>query len=336
MGATGFIGGSVLNRLLAHPDASTFTFTALVRSPVKAELLKQVGVESVIGSLKDAPLVEKLATEADIIISTADCDDVDIASSYLRGMKKRYETTGKIPILLHTSGTGTLADESAGYLKDVTIYNDDDPDQIESLADTQQHRLVDLEIVKADKEGYARTYIILPSMIYGIATGRLVDLGIQNKFSIQIPSLVRAALGRGRGGMVGAGTNIWGNVHIQDLVDLYEILFNHIRQNPDTTAHGREGYYFGINGEYNLYQIGKGIAEHLVALGKSSEREPSTFTDEEIKKYFAGSSFWGTNSRGRANRSRSLGWNPLKSTHNLYDGIGLEIDAMLEAGVAQG
>jgi hypothetical protein len=34
-----------------------------------------------------------------------------------------------------------------------TIYNDDDPDQIETLAPTQSHRHVDLELVQADKEG---------------------------------------------------------------------------------------------------------------------------------------------------------------------------------------
>jgi len=64
--------------------------------------------------------------------------------------------------------------------------------------------------------GYIKSYLVLPSMIYGIAAGRLVDLGIQNKFSTQIPQLIKAALGRGRGGTVGAGTNKWVNVHIDD------------------------------------------------------------------------------------------------------------------------
>jgi len=34
-----------------------------------------------------------------------------------------------------------------------TIYSDADPDQIETLALTQIHRNVDLELVHADKEG---------------------------------------------------------------------------------------------------------------------------------------------------------------------------------------
>lgn len=38
------------------------------------------------------------------------------------------------------------------------IYNDADPDQIETLAPTQLHRNVDLEIVHADKAGTSLIY----------------------------------------------------------------------------------------------------------------------------------------------------------------------------------
>ena len=48
---------------------------------------------------------------------------------------------------------GVLTDKAAGDYTTETIYDDSDPDQIETLADTQLHRNVDLEIVRADKEG---------------------------------------------------------------------------------------------------------------------------------------------------------------------------------------
>lgn len=56
----------------------------------------------------------------------------------------------------------------------------------------------------------------MPSTIYGIASGELVDAGIQNPRSLQIPALIQAALSRGRAGMVGAGKNIWPNVDIEE------------------------------------------------------------------------------------------------------------------------
>lgn len=64
--------------------------------------------------------------------------------------------------------------------------------------------------------GYVKTYIILPSTIYGIASNRLVDLNIQKPRSQQIPQLVQASLDRKQGGMVGEGKNLWPNVHIDE------------------------------------------------------------------------------------------------------------------------
>lgn len=65
-------------------------------------------------------------------------------------------------------------------------------------------------------QGYVKTYIVLPSTIYGLASGPLVDAGLQNSHSQQIPTLVKTSLDRGRAGMVGAGKNIWPNVHIDE------------------------------------------------------------------------------------------------------------------------
>jgi hypothetical protein len=56
----------------------------------------------------------------------------------------------------------------------------------------------------------------MPSAVYGLATGRPVDLGIQNTQSMQIPMLVKAALDRGRAGMIGAGKNIWPHVEVHE------------------------------------------------------------------------------------------------------------------------
>jgi small basic protein len=64
--------------------------------------------------------------------------------------------------------------------------------------------------------GYVRTYIVLPSTIYGIASGKLFDLGISNAHSIQVPVAIKASLDRGQGGVIGEGKNIWPNVEIHE------------------------------------------------------------------------------------------------------------------------
>ena len=69
IGTWGYIGGSVLLRFLKHPDASSINITVLVRSPEKAEKLKAFGVNPVVGSHSDTPLVEELTAQADVVIA---------------------------------------------------------------------------------------------------------------------------------------------------------------------------------------------------------------------------------------------------------------------------
>ena len=74
------------------------------------------------------------------------------------------------------------------------------------------------------------------------------------------------------------------------VADLYVVLYNSIVSNP-ATAHGREGIYFGENGEHTMYDIAKAIGEALTSIGKLDNPEPTMFTKEEILKYFGVSSF---------------------------------------------
>jgi len=96
------------------------------------------------------------------------------------------------------------------------IWNDANADDLEMLPNNAPHRDVDLALIDGDRKGFIQAYLVAPSTIYGLATGRLVAAGIANNRSIQIPSLIRAALDRRRGGMIGEGRNIWPNVHIND------------------------------------------------------------------------------------------------------------------------
>jgi hypothetical protein len=64
--------------------------------------------------------------------------------------------------------------------------------------------------------GYVKVYIISPSVVYGVATGELVEQGIQNPHSTMVAWFTRVALDRGRSGMVGAGVNVMANVDIQE------------------------------------------------------------------------------------------------------------------------
>ena len=66
----GFIGGSVLTRLLSHPNASSFELTALVRSVDKAEKLQTLGVKAILGSYdENLEILTEAASHADVVIT---------------------------------------------------------------------------------------------------------------------------------------------------------------------------------------------------------------------------------------------------------------------------
>jgi len=331
-GATGYIGGAVLDRLLQHQERQSFDIHALVRSAEKAKRFESdFGIHAIVASLDDHQVVEDAVAKADIFIHTADADNYGAALAILRGLKRRYKENGKAPILIHTSGTGVLTDKADGMHTTDVIYFDSNAEQIESLPDSQAHRNVDLEIVAADKEGYARTYIILPSTIYGLAKGPLFSAGLANPHSVQIPQLIKAGIQRGQAGVVGKGINLWPNVWIDDVADLFIVVFDKARKSPESLGHGREGFYFGENGEHQLLHISEAIGRALVKTGKASDPSVTPFTDEECKKFFGGK-YLGSNSRARAERSRSIGWNPTRTTEDLLASIEPETEAIVASG----
>ncbi|KAI0368803.1 NAD-P-binding protein [Pilatotrama ljubarskyi] len=334
-GATGYIGGSVLRRLLEHPNHDSFEIVALVRNAEKAKLLEtKFGVKTVLGSLQDLDKLSTLAENAHIVIQTADCDNTDAIKAILSGLKKRHEKTGDLPILIHTSGTGEFIDDARGEYVSETFYSDLDIPKIEALPDNAPHRPVDLLVVAADTEGYVRSHIIMPSLIYGIASGPLFDAGIANPHSIAIPLLVRIALQRGSVGVMGKGVTRWGHVHINDTADLYIRLIDALLRTPEKVSHGRLGYYIAENGDCSMRELLEGIAEALVALGRIRTSGLVPYAREELAKYFGSeylANFLFTNSRCKAERARlELGWAPKYTQKDVFSTLKPEVEIIAQ------
>ncbi|KAI0360216.1 NAD-P-binding protein [Trametes cingulata] len=339
-GGTGYIGGSVLQRLLDHPDHENFDITALVRNAEKAKLLEtRFGVKTVLGSLQDLDKLSALTENAHVVIHTADCDDIDAIKAILNGLKKRHEKTGDLPILIHTSGTGEFVDDARGEFVSETFYSDLDIPKIEALPENAPHRPVDLLVVAADTEGYVRSHIIMPSLIYGIASGPLFDASIANPHSIAIPLLVRIALQRGHVGVMGKGITRWGHVHIDDTAHLYIRLLDAILRTPDKVSHGRHGYYFAVHGDYSMRELLEGIAASLFALGRVKTSELVPYTQEELVKYFGSeflANFFFTNSRCKAERAQlELGWAPKYTHEDFISSLKPEVEILVQKEAAK-
>ncbi|KAK0449822.1 NAD(P)-binding protein [Desarmillaria tabescens] len=326
-GATGYLGGSFLSKLLTVVNPATIT--ALARSEDKAAKLRTLEVQTVIGSYKDVDVLTDAASKADIVLTFVDADDHVAAQAILDGMKKKHETDGSVPALIHTSGTGVIQDNALGLHNKYPVFSDLDLDRLASIPEEAIHRKTDLLILAADKQGYIRSYLVLPPTVYGLATGVVADLGIQNIHSVQFPAIVKTSMFRKQGGMIGEGVNVWHNVSLSDTVDFYVLLFNTVVKRPDT-AHGAEGYYFLENGEHSLREVATEISKALVELGIGTNPEPSSYTEEEKEAFFGPLwPFLGTNARVRADRSRALGWKPVDGKDKMVASLKAEIVSFL-------
>lgn len=69
IGATGYIGGSILSSLIPHRLAKLFSITVLIRSSSNVERFRALGMRAVVGSNSDLELLTREAADADIIFS---------------------------------------------------------------------------------------------------------------------------------------------------------------------------------------------------------------------------------------------------------------------------
>jgi nucleoside-diphosphate-sugar epimerase len=278
-GVGGYIGGSVAAALLA----TGHRVRGLARSTANAQKLAASGIEPIVGTLDDADLLAREARTSDGVINTASADHAGAVHALITGL----EGSGKP--LQHTSGSSVIGDDARGSRRSERIFDEATPLVVNPAK--QPRREVDLRVLGAANSG-VRSAVICPSLIYGVGRGL-------NPHSVQIPFLVANARERGKVQIVGAGLNVWSNVHIDDVVDLYLLAL---------TKAPAGAFYFAENGEASFGDIGAAIAERLGLPGIES-LPPAVAAQRwgEPKAYFS----LGSNSRVHAARARhELGWTP--------------------------
>jgi nucleoside-diphosphate-sugar epimerase len=123
-------------------------------------------------------------------------------------------------------------------------------------------RTTELTIINTADALDVKAYVVFNPIIYG------VGLGAFNKFSFQIPFLIRKSLAQKQAIVVGKGDGIWGLVHIEDLVNLYLLILEKIvgSKTTDIPAN-RKGIYCSEAGETTFLDISKEIGKEEKALG---------------------------------------------------------------------
>lgn len=280
-GVSGYIGGSIAARLveLGHE------VLGLVRTEQRAQETAAPGLEPVVGDLSDSSVLVHAVRRADAVINAANSDHRPSVDAMLEAMRG----TGKT--FIQSSGTSIVADladgEHAGPVYDETT-------RLHPLPLRAGRVALNEGVLAATHEGI-RGIVVCPSLIYGAGWGL-------HKDSIQIPWLFDLARKHRAGRHVGPGRNIWSNVHIDDLVDLYVAVL----ERAPTGA-----FYYAENGENSMLEAAAAVSRALGFGGITS----AMTVEEAVAVWGEGPARYtmGSNSRVRAVRARQeLGWSPVR------------------------
>ncbi len=281
-GAGGFIGGSIAAGLVR----AGHRVRGLVRRAEQCAELERLGIVPIVGSLDDAALLATEASAADAVINAASSDHRGAVSALIDAL----EGSGKV--LLHTSGSSIVGDASGGQATE-RIYRED---ALPEPTDDKAARVaIDQLVLDAAQRG-VRSAVLCNTLIYG-------DGVVAGSASVQLPRLIRQAHKSGVMRHVGPGANIWSNVHIDDVVELYRLA---LEKTPAGT------FYFVESGEAAFREMSTALADVLGVAGP--EDWP---LDDAIAEwgYEMASYGLGSNSRVRGTRARTLlGWQPRRTS----------------------
>ncbi|WP_426160320.1 NAD-dependent epimerase/dehydratase family protein [Pseudomonas sp. TSRC2-2] len=281
-GAAGFIGGSIATGLVQ----AGHTVTGLVRSAEQADELKALGMNAVIGTLDDSHLLTEQARAADAVINAASSDHRGAVEALLDALR------GSNKVFLHTSGSSIVGDASGGKSSDDIYYEDDLP---EPTVDKADRVAIDNLVLAAAQDG-VNSAVICNTLIYGHSLG-------VNRDSVQLPRLLKQARKSGVVRHVGSGQNIWSNVHIEDVVALYQLALT--KNVPGT-------FYFVESGEASFIDMTTAMAEAL----NLGEPQDCPLQDAEAEWGYEMANYGlGSNSRVRGKHARDLlGWTPKRTS----------------------
>jgi nucleoside-diphosphate-sugar epimerase len=278
-GATGYIGGSVATKLLERGDQ----VIGLARSDDAAAALKKRGIEPLAGDINAYTPIVEATKRVDAVINTANADNAFVVHALLTGLRGSGKT------LIQTSGSSVVGAYDNGEASEA-IFDEDTP--FTPQPEKAMRVAIDEQVLDADG---VRGIVIRPTLIYGRGIGVAAT-------SIQLPKLIDVAKKHGVPRHVGRGLNLWSNVHIADVADLYLVALD--KANAGSL-------FYAENGEASFKQVAQSIGR-MLGMGDATKDWP---IGEAVDGLGPGAYLsFGSNSRVRGKRSRELGWTPKQGT----------------------
>jgi len=278
-GITGYIGGTVAKKLLDK----NYQVIGLIRNNTHTKELEAAGIETIVGNIHDESILRNAISKADAIIHNADsADDAYVADSIVNAL----EGSGKT--FIFTSGSAVFGGKENGEKNDF-VFTEDIP--LQPRLEMASRVLINQHILQAAKKNI-RSIVIVPTMVYG------EGLGIK-KDSIQLPALINFSKEKGFGVYFGKGENIWSNIHIEDLADLYVLALEKAKAGS---------LYYAENGSSTIKNLAEKISESY-----ELQAAQSVTVQEAVNTFGPAGGYFGfaSNSLCNADKARiELNWKP--------------------------
>jgi nucleoside-diphosphate-sugar epimerase len=280
-GATGYIGGAVLDALVrgAHD------VTALVRDNQKAALVAARGGHPVVGNLADSESFRVAAESQDGYIhvardsassvwATTERTAIEAIVTAARRPRTAAGKAGTTRFIIYTSGTWVLGSAPQPVSEDSPL----NPVALVSWRPEHEQRIL------AAADANLRAMVVRPGVVYGGGSGMVGDL------------LRSASNGLVR--VVGDGNNHWPLVYDRDLADLYLRLAN-----GEATA---GVYHANDEGDERVNDIVAAIAPYL-PVRPDVRHVPIEEARHQMGAY---ADALALDQVIRSPRARALGWTP--------------------------
>ncbi len=274
-GATGYVGSHVAR----HLRDVGYTVSGLARGHEAAETLAAAGIVPKLGDLNDISSSVGLLEEAEIIVF---CPQLQLQPEHevVRALLESLAGSGKT--FIFTSGTGVLAQRTDGAWSEDSFAEDDPfvPSKYVGF------RCETERMVRDAAEHGVRSMVIRPPLIWGNGTNNV------------IAAIYESARKTGAVCYMGAGLNLYSNVHVDDLAEIYRLAIEK----------GVSGaLYHAVSGEENYRSMAERAAREMgVATRSINFGEAKTLWGD-----FLALIAFAMCSRSRSPRSRlELGWQP--------------------------
>ncbi|KAH9907033.1 NAD dependent epimerase/dehydratase [Xylariomycetidae sp. FL2044] len=350
-GATGYVGGTVLHRLMSDPAPSLqpLKISVLVRGQDRADKLSARYGDRVSCILfkdyDETDLITQLASQHDVVINAGSGFHPASAAAIIDGLRQRKQngdggsSSSSRPWMLHTSGCSNLSDRplTGEPFPDREWHDADaaaayDFEKAENEREWYPQRAAELAVLghRAVEAGEVGALSIQAAAIFGRGEGLFQNAGLM------IPIMMRYVLEKGYGFSLGQGTGVIDYVHVADLAELYVLCVRKIVEGrdgdgdgdgdgDDALPSGRRGIVFPTAGRVLMRDIARGCLDAAFEAGvlpregtTPAQKEIRTVTLEEAATTTAGNLVvaevgWSGHRKTNGTIARDLlGWTPTR------------------------